>query len=158
MSYCNKCGTQVTERSGFCPGCGAPVHKGGGHDYGARRSGSHGMENTNDAVDNRMMAILAYIGFLVFIPIFAARESEFARFHSNQGLALFIVEAIYGIVISIINSVMMVSFQWGAWGVLNVIFGLVWILFVVLSILGILNAYRGETKPLPVVGGIQILK
>ena len=32
------------------------------------------------------MAILAYFGILVLIPILAAKDSKFARFHANQGL------------------------------------------------------------------------
>lgn len=38
-----------------------------------------------DIQNNKVMAILAYFGILVLIPIFAAKESKFARFHANQG-------------------------------------------------------------------------
>ncbi len=161
MAYCKNCGTQVSGETRFCQSCGAPVAAGGGPEPARSRAGTAGRAaaGANDAADNRMMAILAYIGFLVFIPIFAAKNSKFARYHSNQGLVLFIIELIYGIVVAIINSVMLFSFwQWGAWAVLSVVFGLVWILFAVLSILGILNAYRGVEKPLPLIGGIKILK
>ena len=43
-----------------------------------------------DIEQNKLMAILAYLGILVIIPILAAKESKFARFHSNQGLILLI--------------------------------------------------------------------
>lgn len=33
-----------------------------------------------DIQNNKVMAILAYFGILVLIPIFAAKESKFARF------------------------------------------------------------------------------
>ena len=58
------------------------------------------LNNTNDFTEefeqediqnNKTMAILAYIGILVLIPIFAAKESKFARFHANQGLVLLII-------------------------------------------------------------------
>lgn len=38
-----------------------------------------------DVQANKVMAILAYFGLLVFVPLFAAKESRFARFHTNQG-------------------------------------------------------------------------
>ena len=36
-----------------------------------------------DVQNNKVFAILAYIGILVLVPIFAAKESKFARFHAN---------------------------------------------------------------------------
>ena len=56
-----------------------------------------GMNKTADLTDqfdkadveqNKVMAILAYFGILVLIPILAAKDSKFARFHANQGLLL----------------------------------------------------------------------
>ena len=44
-----------------------------------------------DIEENKFMAILAYFGILVIIPILAAKDSKFARFHSNQGLILCIL-------------------------------------------------------------------
>jgi hypothetical protein len=38
-----------------------------------------------DAQDNKIMAILAYLGLLFLVPFLAAKESPFARFHTNQG-------------------------------------------------------------------------
>ena len=56
-----------------------------------------------DIVNNKAMGILAYFGPLVFIPMFAAKESKFARFHANQGLTLFIACVAWSIVYSILN-------------------------------------------------------
>ncbi|MBO4363977.1 MAG: hypothetical protein J5912_06325, partial [Clostridia bacterium] len=49
--------------------------------------------DTQDINDNKGLTILAYIGPLVFIPMFVRKNSKFARFHCNQGLILFILEA-----------------------------------------------------------------
>ena len=38
------------------------------------------------------------------------------------------------------------------------IIGIVGIVFLVLAIIGIINANKGEMKPLPVISGISILK
>ncbi len=39
-------------------------------------------------------SILAYIPFLCLIPLIQMRDSEQARFHSRQGLVLFLIELI----------------------------------------------------------------
>ncbi len=48
--------------------------------------------------DQGMIAsILAYIPFLCLIPLLQMRENEAARFHSKQGLLLFLIEIMAGI-------------------------------------------------------------
>ena len=41
-----------------------------------------------DIQRNKIMAALAYVGWLILIPLFVRRESPFTRFHCNQGLIL----------------------------------------------------------------------
>ena len=97
-----------------------------------------------DVEKNKVMAILAYIIFL--FPLLAAKESEFAVYHTNQGIVLFltaVVIVIFGSIIPIIG-----------WFVLCI--GNLYVL--AMAILGIVNAANGEAKPLPVIGGINILK
>ena len=113
--------------------------------------------NAKDAQDNKAMGILAYLGILVLVPIFAAKESPFARFHANQGLVLLIAEAAYGIVVAILSAIFL-AISLRLWLVINTILGILWIAFAVWAILGIVNAAKGEMKPLPIIGGIKILK
>ena len=42
--------------------------------------------NEND----KIMGILAYVGILVVVPLFAGGNSKFVKYHANQGLVLFI--------------------------------------------------------------------
>ena len=98
---------------------------------------------------NKVMAILSYFGILVLIPIFAAKNDAFARYHANQGLVLFLVDIICGILGSIIGEIPVVG------GIITTALGVV---IFVLMILGIINAAKGETKPLPLIGGISIIK
>ena len=95
------------------------------------------------------MAVLAYIGILFLIPLLAAKDSKFARFHANQGLILFLA----GIVASIAS------------GILVWIPVIGWLISILLSIallvfmiLGIVNAAQGKAKELPLIGGIKILQ
>ncbi|MBR5426739.1 MAG: hypothetical protein IK118_00195, partial [Clostridia bacterium] len=62
-----------------------------------------------DVQANKAMGVLAYLSWLVLIPIFAAKNSRFARFHANQGIVLaiawtawWIVQAILGAIIGAI--------------------------------------------------------
>ena len=97
----------------------------------------------SDISANKVMAILAYIGILVLIPLFAAKESKFARFHTNQGLILFICNIVIYF-ISLIPGLKAIG----------------WILSVaalVFAIIGIIGAAKGETKELPLIGKYRII-
>ena len=111
-----------------------------------------------DVQNNKVFAILAYIGILVLVPILAAKESKFARFHANQGLVLFICEAAWGIISYIISYLLAVSFSFGLLGLWSLISWLVCIGFLVFAIIGIVNAAQGSTKPMPLFGKFKILK
>ena len=94
---------------------------------------------------NKLMAAISYIWILFLVPLFAAKDDAFARFHANQGLLLFLVSIVLGI-IAIIPFI-------GA--IISAIGGVVTFVFM---ILGIINALKGEMKPLPLIGGIEIIK
>lgn len=112
--------------------------------------------DANDVAQNKVMGILAYIGFLFLVPLFAAKNSPYSRFHANQGLVLFIVEFAYGIVYAILTFIL--AFIPIIGWLLIAVLGLVNIVFFVFMILGIMNACSGEAKKLPLIGGITILK
>ena len=88
----------------------------------------------NDINQNKIMAILAYFGILVVIPILAAKESKFARFHANQGLVLFIASVAYWIMLEIIKSII-VSISTGLL-LITTILGLTYLVFMVLLVYG----------------------
>lgn len=99
-----------------------------------------------DIEKNKVIAFLAYIIF--FIPLIAAPDSKFARYHANQGLVLLIFSvALY--VVGTITSFIFIGF---------IIMFLGWILILVLVIMGIINALNGQAKPLPIIGKFTILK
>ena len=110
-----------------------------------------------DVQNNKVFAILAYIGILVLVPIFAAKESKFARFHANQGLGLFICEIAWCIIYYILLALFgMIA---GGLALMWLFIGsLVWIGFAVFAIVGIVYAAQGNTKPLPIFGKFKILK
>ena len=101
----------------------------------------------SDVEKNKVMAILAYLGCLCLVPLLAAKDSPFARFHTNQGLTLLLGWIIIG------TLDFMVSMWIVTMGLLAVRLGMF-----VLSILGIVNAAGGKMQPLPLIGGITLLK
>ena len=106
----------------------------------------------NDIQKNKGMAVLAYLSWLVLIPIFAAKDSKFARFHANQGLVLAIAEIVCGVVLGILSALPFIGW---IFGIVEGLFSLVCLGF---TIIGIVNAVNGKAKELPIVGKFKILK
>ena len=109
-----------------------------------------------DIDKNKVMAILAYFGILVFIPIFAAKDSKFARFHSNQGLILLIAAFLYYIAYTILCTVIL-AISWRLLWLTSII-GIIGLVFFVWFIIGIVNAAQGKAKELPFIGHFKLLK
>lgn len=112
----------------------------------------------SDIEGNKLMAVLSYLGILVLIPILAAKNSPFAKFHATQGLNLLIVSAAWSIVSGIIGAIL------GVIGVtfLSVLWSIItWLVSIVIfltMVIGIINAAQGKAKELPIIGGFRILK
>lgn len=103
------------------------------------------------------MAILSYFGFLVLIPVFAAKKDTFARYHANQGLVLFLVTVICSVLSSVLTNVLLNISPMIVLAV-SAVFGILSLVFIIFSIVGIVHAAKGQMKPLPIIGGIRILK
>ncbi len=107
----------------------------------------------DDAEKNKIFGVIAYVPFLFFVPLIVAKDSAFGKYHANQGLVLFI---------TMVGSLTVLSI--GEFLPLGIgyIFGLLHLVaylgLVVLVILGIINAASGKCVPLPLIGGIKLLK
>lgn len=160
MAFCNQCGTAYEEGTKFCPSCGAPTAQ--APQQPAKRPAWNNTADTTapmDAADiaqNKTMGILAYISWLVLVPIFAAKQSKFARFHANQGLVLAIAETACGIAAGVLGAIL-IAISWRL-AFLARLLNLVYVPFGILTVLGIVNAATGKTKELPFIGKYKILK
>ena len=168
MPFCRQCGMELKEGVRFCPGCGTPVEE----PAQTAQQNSTSKENSftaafntadttaqygpADVEKNKAMGVLAYLSWLVLIPIFAAKDSKFARFHANQGLVLLIASAIFGVVRWILSEILF-AISWRLYFV-TIIISLLGLVFLALAIIGIVNAATGKAKELPVIGQIRILK
>lgn len=90
--------------------------------------------NDLDVKANKNVAALSYFWVLCLVPLLGKKKSKFAQFHAKQGLILFIIESIAGLV---------------AW---FPFFGQLFILvLIVVSAMGIIRAYNGEWWKVPFI-------
>lgn len=129
MAYCRNCGAELKEEDKFCANCGAKVNEDAPQQAPA----------TTSNTDIKMIyAFLAYLGILFVIPLVLCEDSEFVRFHTNQGIVLFIASLVCAVV-PIIGWIASI-------GVL------------VLMVTGLINVSNHEMKELPLIGKFRILK
>jgi len=151
MAFCKKCGKELPEGANNCPNCGESV----GFDASAAINNLTNTADTTsafdprDIADNKVMAVLAYFGLLFLIPLLAAKQSPFARYHTNQGIVLFLVDIAVGIVGGILAFIPIIG-----WLVSSLASLVLFILFII----GIINAAQGKAKELPFIGRFRILK
>ena len=145
MAFCEKCGISLNAGANFCPSCGA-----------ATSGGASAQTDLRDAQENKAMAVIVYIPFLFIIPLLSGdhKESRFLKFHTNQGAALtiafiaaFILLTFISLVIPIVGMIIT--------ALLGPVIGIGWF---VLCVFGIVNALNGTLKPLPLIGGLRIIR
>lgn len=115
-------------------------------------------EKTFDPTDieqNKTMAGLAYI--LFFLPLVACKDSQYGRFHANQGLLLLILSVVGNIAISFVSSILM-ALTWRLYWFTSLLYGAFGLLIILLVFTGLSNGLNGKAKQLPIIGEIQIIK
>lgn len=98
---------------------------------------------TQEIEDGKVFAILSYVIPLFFIVPLIQRNNEFALFHAKQVLLLSIAAIV-------INGALSVSCF------LVFLVPIVGTLSLVLAIVGLINAIKGEFKPIPLIGKFAI--
>lgn len=83
-----------------------------------------------DVRENKVWALLSYLGVLAIVPLIGKTDSPFAQFHAKQGIVILIGWAL-------------------TWLPFGFVFG---IAAIVLSVLGLINVAKGEKGKLPFVG------
>ena len=111
----------------------------------------------SEAQMKKGMAILAYFGILFLIPLFAAKNDPFARYHTNQGLVLFIFMVIFNILSNVLTNIL-IEISPMLTLIVSGVFGILTLLLCIFALIGIIRAAKGQMKPLPIIGGIRILK
>lgn len=95
-----------------------------------------------DVEKNKVIAALAY--FIFFLPLVAAKDSAFGKFHANQGLILLIS-------FLIVNFIYVIPIL--GW----IIAPLLSLALVIIGIIGAVSAYGGKAEELPVIGKFNLI-
>ena len=93
----------------------------------------------------RVITILDYIGILCLLGLFIEKDNEDVRFHTNQGIILFLFEIVAGVLNMVLRFIPFVGRLLG---------GLLGLHCLGLMILGIVNDVNGQRKPLPLIGSL----
>ncbi|MDR3345316.1 MAG: hypothetical protein LBT21_07015 [Oscillospiraceae bacterium] len=122
--------------------------------------------DAQDVQQNKLMAVLAYLGPLVFIPWFAAPKSKFARFHVTEGIKLLLAWAAYFVLRSLFYLIKFKRTIEVIWdytyteryvpGFIVVLFSIIAAVIGVFAILGIINALQGKKAKLPLLDKLTI--
>ena len=101
---------------------------------------------SSEIAEGKAFAVLSYALSFIGIPFFIVplimRDNEFSLFHAKQCLILWLA----GIVASVIGGILTLI----CIGVILLAVAAVFVL--VLNIMGLINAVKGEQKPLPLIG------
>lgn len=110
---------------------------------------------TLDIEQNKVFAVLAYIGILFLVPLLAAPRSRFARYHTNQGIVLFLSIVIIWFGLGVLAAIPFVNIIMIPIGIpAGFILSAGGLVFM---IIGIIHAASGEYKPLPWIGHFRLL-
>ena len=110
-----------------------------------RRKNAVDVDTDSDAESNKLFGCLSYFGPLFIVSYLLRRDSDFVKFHCNQGLVLLAVNLLTGAA----SLVPVVGWMIRVIARIYVIIGF---------ISGVLNALGGKKKPLPGLSDIEILK
>jgi uncharacterized membrane protein len=90
---------------------------------------------------NTTMAVIAYL--LFFVPLLTgdAKKDPFVKYHTKQGLVLFLLV----VALNVVDWMMPYYFWW-------MINNLLSLGTLILLVIGIMNAANGKQQPLPLVG------
>jgi uncharacterized membrane protein len=108
-------------------------------------------EGSGDSSNAKIWGILGYIfPIIFFIPLVMddLKKNPYSKFHANQQL-VFLLFIVIGYIVSAVLMVVLIGF---------LLYLIVMIGSLVFFIMGIINAAKGEMKPLPLIGGITIIK
>lgn len=160
--FCRNCGAQLSSDSQFCPKCGAKVENTNSSNNTEIKNDNNFNNNnqnqppvsnqTNTTTDNtKVIRVVSYLGILFLVGLFCNQKNDpNVRFHTGQGMILFITDIVIYFAISILSSIF--------WQIGALLSPLLAIFILVLEVIGIINAVKNENKPLPLIGTLAFYK
>ena len=105
-----------------------------------------------DIEENKAMACLAYI--IAPVPYFIENKSKWVKYHSIQGMNLFIINVLLCLFVSIISSLIF----WPFFILKALLKAALYSFMVIYAIIGIINVCNCEAKELPIIGKFKFIK
>lgn len=100
-------------------------------------------------MDQKTTSIVAYLTWVGWLVAFLAGDKEGAKFWLNQSLVLILCDIALSIVMGVLVFIPIIG------ALISTVVGIGMIVF---WVLGLIAAINQEEKPLPIIGGIEILK
>lgn len=147
MKTCPNCNLSLNDEAVFCPACGAPLSS---ENPPPASFPSEPYDHTYefdpaDIAQNKLFAMLSYLGILVIIPLFAVKGSPYTDFHVRQGLKLLIIQSVATLLTVLLS-----------WTVIFAFVGLAAeVAVIILGLMGVFSVGNNKAKDLPVIRSIK---
>lgn len=103
----------------------------------------------NDIEATKSLAWLSYLYLLFLVPMLVNKNSAYTKFHVNQGIVFFILAIVANTIAAFISWLPFIG---------GIAFGVIELGLFALMIIGIINAFQGKAKRLPIIGNIELYK
>lgn len=103
-------------------------------------------------MDKKLTGIVGYITWIGLVIAFVAGDKEGAKFHLNQSLVIWLAEIVLAVIAAIAGAIPVVGM------IVSLVVGICQLVLAVFWVMGLISAIKEEEKPLPLIGGIKILK
>ena len=100
---------------------------------------------TSDIDSTKAVCVAAYIPFLFFLPLVAAKGSPVGKFHASQGLLI----TLFSIIAAMVSGITFIG---------SLVAWVLRIAIVVAVVMAIVNTGSGKVKRIPFVGNIELIK
>lgn len=166
MIKCENCGAEIDIMDEYCPVCGASNET----IKDNMTYGSYGRTECNlqsDIYEEQNVdgvAVLAYFGLFVIIPIIKSKDSDFVRFHANQGIILNIFSIICFVIMYGLYNVSSlylgnISEHSQLIATVTAICAIsIFIVLFVCWVVPLVGVFHGMRRKAPIIGNIRILK
>lgn len=162
MLICKKCGLELLDDEAFCPNCGTPAaysrseyaptgqaaasqYKDPRSEYTVKGRDYTAEFQPEDIAENKTLAVIGYAFPIVTIIASLDSSSKYLKFHGNQALLIALAVTLLAL-LSLIPIVGIII----AFICINAVF--------VLQFVGLIFTCQGQSKQLPLIGGITLIK
>lgn len=130
----------------------------------------HSKEYTKkDINSNKTIAALSYIGPLAVVSYIKKDNSKYINFHAMQGINLLIIWIIYSVTYGLLSLIKVTKscdhFLWYVGNCVEVTpwwitmpLNIIGLILFAISLIGVINAFSGKAKKLPLISNIKFIK